>query len=123
MSVHAVGSPKHEYWLQMGQLQFDYATGHGLKPDMQLEISLEGAAVVLLGEAEASRQAVLRYRRAGATLAHFDSPAAFMAAVAVPSRPGRFSFSAPGADAHQIEADHTGGFVPVSATITVSPSN
>jgi SAM-dependent methyltransferase len=32
----AVGSPSHEYWLQMGQLQFDYATGHGLKPDMRM---------------------------------------------------------------------------------------
>ena len=32
----AVGSPKHEYWLQIGQLQFDYATGHGLKPDMRM---------------------------------------------------------------------------------------
>jgi uroporphyrin-III C-methyltransferase len=57
-------------------------------PDMQLEISLEGVAVVLLGEADASRQAVLRYRKEGAALAHFDSPAAFMAAVAVPARPG-----------------------------------
>jgi SAM-dependent methyltransferase len=32
----AVGSPSHEYWLRMGQLQFDYATGHGLKPDMRM---------------------------------------------------------------------------------------
>jgi len=32
----AVGSCSHEYWLQMGQLQFDYATGHGLKPDMRM---------------------------------------------------------------------------------------
>jgi len=32
----AVGSPSHEYWLQVGQLQFDYATGHGLKPDMRM---------------------------------------------------------------------------------------
>jgi SAM-dependent methyltransferase len=32
----AVGSASHEYWLQMGQLQFDYATGHGLKPDMRM---------------------------------------------------------------------------------------
>jgi SAM-dependent methyltransferase len=32
----AVGSPQHEYWLQVGQLQFDYATGHGLKPDMRM---------------------------------------------------------------------------------------
>jgi SAM-dependent methyltransferase len=32
----AVGSPSHEYWLQMGELQFDYATGHGLKPDMRM---------------------------------------------------------------------------------------
>ncbi|MDQ4504487.1 uroporphyrinogen-III C-methyltransferase [Sinomonas sp. ASV322] len=55
---------------------------------MQLEMSLEGIAVVLLGEADASRQAVLRYRRAGAALAHFDSPGAFMAAVALPARPG-----------------------------------
>jgi SAM-dependent methyltransferase len=32
----AVGSHSHEYWLQMGQLQFDYATSHGLKPDMRM---------------------------------------------------------------------------------------
>jgi len=32
----AVGSPTHEYWLQIGQLQFDYAVGHGLKPDMRM---------------------------------------------------------------------------------------
>jgi SAM-dependent methyltransferase len=32
----AVGSQTHEYWLQVGQLQFDYATGHGLKPDMRM---------------------------------------------------------------------------------------
>jgi SAM-dependent methyltransferase len=32
----AVGSPLHEYWLQIGQLQFDYAIGHGLKPDMRM---------------------------------------------------------------------------------------
>jgi uroporphyrin-III C-methyltransferase len=55
---------------------------------MQLEITLEGTPVVLLGDADASRQAVLRYRRAGAAVAHFDSPAAFMAAVALPARPG-----------------------------------
>jgi SAM-dependent methyltransferase len=32
----AVGSHTHESWLQIGQLQFDYATGHGLKPDMRM---------------------------------------------------------------------------------------
>ena len=32
----AVGSPTHESWLQIGQLQFDYATGHGLKPEMRM---------------------------------------------------------------------------------------
>ena len=32
----AVGSHSHEYWLQVGQLQFDYATSHGLKPDMRM---------------------------------------------------------------------------------------
>ena len=32
----AVGSPSHEYWLQVGQLQFDYATSHGLKPEMRM---------------------------------------------------------------------------------------
>ena len=32
----AVGSPSRDYWLQIGQLQFDYATGHGLKPDMRM---------------------------------------------------------------------------------------
>ncbi|WP_336852868.1 uroporphyrinogen-III C-methyltransferase [Sinomonas albida] len=61
---------------------------------MQLEITLEGATVVLLGEADASRQALLRYRRAGAAVAHFDSAAAFMAQAgspahpALPARPG-----------------------------------
>lgn len=30
------GSPSHESWLQIGQLQFDYATSHGLKPDMRM---------------------------------------------------------------------------------------
>jgi ubiquinone/menaquinone biosynthesis C-methylase UbiE len=29
----AVGSDTHESWLQLGQLQFDYAVSHGLKPD------------------------------------------------------------------------------------------
>ena len=29
----AVGSHTHESWLQLGQLQFDYAVSHGLKPD------------------------------------------------------------------------------------------
>jgi SAM-dependent methyltransferase len=32
----AVGSHSHESWLQVGQLQFDYATSHGLKPDMRM---------------------------------------------------------------------------------------
>ncbi len=32
----AVGSHSHEYWLQVGQLQFDYATSHGLKADMRM---------------------------------------------------------------------------------------
>ena len=32
----AVGSPSHDYWLQIGRLQFDYATSHGLKPDMAM---------------------------------------------------------------------------------------
>jgi SAM-dependent methyltransferase len=32
----AVGSHTHESWLQIGQLQFDYATGHGLKPQMRM---------------------------------------------------------------------------------------
>lgn len=32
----AVGSDTHEYWLHVGQLQFDYATSHGLKPDMRM---------------------------------------------------------------------------------------
>jgi SAM-dependent methyltransferase len=30
------GSPSRESWLQIGQLQFDYATSHGLKPDMRM---------------------------------------------------------------------------------------
>lgn len=54
---------------------------------MQLEIALDGTAVVLLGEADDARQAVLRYRRGGAALTHFESPAAFRAAVALPARP------------------------------------
>ena len=32
----AVGSNTHESWLQLGQLQFDYLTSHGLKPDMRM---------------------------------------------------------------------------------------
>ncbi len=32
----AVGSKSHESWLQIGQLQFDYLVGHGLKPDMRM---------------------------------------------------------------------------------------
>jgi SAM-dependent methyltransferase len=35
----AVGSPTHEEWLKLGQLQFDYLIGHGLQPgDRMLEI-------------------------------------------------------------------------------------
>lgn len=32
----AVGSHTHESWLRIGQLQFDYATSHGLKPDARM---------------------------------------------------------------------------------------
>jgi SAM-dependent methyltransferase len=32
----AVGSKTRESWLQLGQLQFDYLTSHGLKPDMRM---------------------------------------------------------------------------------------
>jgi SAM-dependent methyltransferase len=32
----AVGSRTRESWLQIGQLQFDYLMGHGLKPDMRM---------------------------------------------------------------------------------------
>jgi SAM-dependent methyltransferase len=32
----AVGSKSREAWLQLGQLQFDYLTSHGLKPDMRM---------------------------------------------------------------------------------------
>jgi len=32
----AVGSKTHESWLEIGQLQFDYLIGHGLKPDMRV---------------------------------------------------------------------------------------
>src|SRR5690349_9330643 len=32
----AVGSNTHESWLEIGQLQFDYLIGHGLKPDMRV---------------------------------------------------------------------------------------
>ncbi|MEA5456647.1 uroporphyrinogen-III C-methyltransferase [Sinomonas sp. JGH33] len=78
---------------------------------MQLEISLEGTPVVLLGEADASRQAVLRYRRAGATLAHFDSPAAFMAAVALPARPGLVAVV--GSPQSPGKAAHDGEWAPV----------
>ena len=35
----AVGSQTHESWLKLGQMQFDYLIGHGLKPgDRMLEI-------------------------------------------------------------------------------------
>lgn len=32
----AVGSKSHESWLEIGQLQFDYLAGHGLKPGMRM---------------------------------------------------------------------------------------
>lgn len=32
----AVGSHTRESWLQIGQLQFDFAVSHGLKPDMRM---------------------------------------------------------------------------------------
>jgi SAM-dependent methyltransferase len=32
----AVGSHTRESWLQIGQLQFDYAVSHGIKPDMAM---------------------------------------------------------------------------------------
>ncbi|HUD38277.1 MAG TPA: class I SAM-dependent methyltransferase [Streptosporangiaceae bacterium] len=32
----AVGSHNHDSWLEIGQLQFDYAVGHGLKPEMRM---------------------------------------------------------------------------------------
>lgn len=58
---------------------------------MQVEITLDGAPVVLLGEADASRQALARYRKAGATVAHFDSPTAYLRSafttVTPPARP------------------------------------
>ena len=42
---------------------------------------------------------------------------------AVPVGTASGNWTINGVRAHQIEADHTGSFVPVSATITVSPSN
>ena len=54
---------------------------------MQVSLNLEGLPVVVLGGADDARQALARYRRAGAAVAHFDSPAAYRAAVALPSRP------------------------------------
>ncbi|MGH3277226.1 MAG: class I SAM-dependent methyltransferase, partial [Streptosporangiaceae bacterium] len=32
----AVGSKTHDSWLRIGQLQFDYLLGHGLKPQARL---------------------------------------------------------------------------------------
>ncbi len=32
----AVGSDTHESWLEIGQLQFEYAASHGLKPEMRM---------------------------------------------------------------------------------------
>jgi SAM-dependent methyltransferase len=32
----AVGSKTHESWLQIGQMQFDYLVGHGLKPQLRM---------------------------------------------------------------------------------------
>jgi len=32
----AVGSKTHDSWLKIGQMQFDYLVGHGLKPDMRM---------------------------------------------------------------------------------------
>lgn len=72
---------------------------------MQVEISLDGAPVVLLGEPDVSRRALARYRKAGAAVAHFASPGAYMAAVTVPARPAlvalvRTGHRSPGNEAH-----------------------
>lgn len=32
----AVGSRSHDRWLALGQMQFDYLTGHGLRPDQRM---------------------------------------------------------------------------------------
>ncbi|GAB4099104.1 uroporphyrinogen-III C-methyltransferase [Sinomonas halotolerans] len=58
-----------------------------MQPNLSLSLSLEGLPVVVLGDAEESRQALARYRRAGARIAFYDSPEAYLGAVAVPSRP------------------------------------
>ncbi|MDP5228259.1 MULTISPECIES: uroporphyrinogen-III C-methyltransferase [Arthrobacter] len=57
---------------------------------MMLELSLEGLNVLLLGEPGATRQALARYRREGAVVAHLASPAAFLRA----GLPGRVSLVA-----------------------------
>ncbi|MGY3565790.1 uroporphyrinogen-III C-methyltransferase [Sinomonas sp. RB5] len=54
---------------------------------MQITVSLEGLPVVVLGDADGSRQALARYRAAGARLTFFSSAEAYMAAAAVPARP------------------------------------
>ncbi|KHL01213.1 uroporphyrinogen-III C-methyltransferase [Sinomonas humi] len=74
---------------------------------MQLEIALDGTAVVLLGGRDTARQAVLRYRRAGADLAHFESPAAFRAAGELPARPGLIAV------VRSSEAENDGEWAPV----------
>ncbi|WP_138443668.1 uroporphyrinogen-III C-methyltransferase [Sinomonas susongensis] len=63
---------------------------------MQLEMALDGTAVVLLGEADDARQALARYQRAGAALTHVGSPAAFPAA-ALPARPALVAVVRPSA--------------------------
>ncbi|GHG48405.1 hypothetical protein GCM10012320_15670 [Sinomonas cellulolyticus] len=44
---------------------------------MKVEIMLKGLPVAVLGDADASRQALARYRRAGALVSHYECPEAF----------------------------------------------
>ncbi|MDQ4490368.1 uroporphyrinogen-III C-methyltransferase [Sinomonas sp. ASV486] len=54
---------------------------------MELTLSLEGLPVVVLGDADESRQVLARYRKAGAHITFFDSPESYMSSAAVPPRP------------------------------------
>ncbi|GAA2200434.1 hypothetical protein GCM10009849_20920 [Sinomonas flava] len=78
--------------------------------NLSLSLSLRGLPVVVLGGADASRQALARYRKAGAKIAFFDSPEAYRAAVALPGRPALVAVVG-GADGHG--GTHDGDWSPV----------
>lgn len=59
-----------------------------MQPTVSLSVSLEGLPVIVLGDADSSRQALARYRAAGARIAFYDSESAYRAS-APGEGPGR----------------------------------